>query len=106
MPVSELEKKAERKMSAARTEKSRPSGASFNAGVNLWYSLAAYLEEKPAVGQELSAANSALLQYQFQHQFRAEKGQHQQAEAGQGEPYRRRAAPAQPIMPPQQHSQQ
>ncbi len=48
MPVSELEKKPERKMSAARTEKSRPSGASFNAGVNPLESEKAYLEEKPA----------------------------------------------------------
>jgi hypothetical protein len=30
MPVSELEKNPERKMSAARIEKRRPSGASFN----------------------------------------------------------------------------
>jgi hypothetical protein len=35
MPVSELEKKPERRMSAARTEKRRPSGASFKAGGNL-----------------------------------------------------------------------
>ena len=54
MPVSELEKKAERKMSAARIEKSRPSEASFNAGMNLCYALVAYLEEKSAAGQELS----------------------------------------------------
>ena len=50
MPVSELEKKAERKMSAARIEKSKPSEASFNAGVNLCDALVAYLEEKPAAG--------------------------------------------------------
>jgi len=30
MPVSELEKKPDRMTSAARIEKSRPSGASFN----------------------------------------------------------------------------
>jgi hypothetical protein len=35
MLVSELEKNPERTMSAARIEKSRPSGASFNAAVNL-----------------------------------------------------------------------
>ena len=105
MPVSELEKKAERKMSAARMEKSRPSEASFNAGVNLCYALVAYLEEKPAAGQGLSAAISALLEYQFQHQLCAEKGQHQQAEASEGKPYRSGAAPAQLVMAPQQHSQ-
>ncbi len=51
MPVSELEKKPERRMSAARTEKRRPSGASFNAGVNPECEVRAYLEEKPQWGQ-------------------------------------------------------
>ena len=46
MPVSELEKKPERSMSAARTEKSRPSGASFKEGVNPVYVMKRYLEEK------------------------------------------------------------
>jgi hypothetical protein len=46
MPVSELEKKAERTMSATRIEKSKPSGASFNAGVDLVGNGAFYLEEK------------------------------------------------------------
>jgi hypothetical protein len=46
MPVSELEKKPERIMSAARTEKSRPSDTSFNAGVNPVLDKKAYLEEK------------------------------------------------------------
>jgi hypothetical protein len=35
MPVSELEKKPERKMSAARIEKRRPSEASFKGRLNL-----------------------------------------------------------------------
>jgi hypothetical protein len=51
MPVSELEKKPERRMSAARTEKRRPSGASFNAGVNPKREVRTYLEEKPQWGQ-------------------------------------------------------
>jgi len=46
MPVSELEKKPERSISAASTEKRRPSGASFNAGVNPELGEKAYLEEK------------------------------------------------------------
>jgi len=35
MPVSELEKNPERKISATRMEKSIPSGASFKAGLDL-----------------------------------------------------------------------
>ena len=51
MPVSALEKNPERKISAARIEKSKPSGASFNAGLNLVGSVAFYLEEKGVRGQ-------------------------------------------------------
>ena len=54
MPVSELEKKPERTMSAARTEKSRPSGASFNAGVNPVLDKSTHLEEKARWEQALS----------------------------------------------------
>lgn len=106
MPVSELEKKAERKMSAARTEKSRPSGASFKSGLNLWILKDAYLEEKPGAGQGLSGLNSAPLQHQFQHQLGAHKPQYQQAEARQGEPHGRDAAPAALVMAPQQYRKQ
>ena len=51
MPVSELEKKPERRISAARIEKSRPSGASFKRGLNPVCKEIAYLEEKARVGQ-------------------------------------------------------
>ena len=51
MPVSELEKNPERKISAARMEKSKPSGASFNAGLDLVGNVAFYLEEKEDFGQ-------------------------------------------------------
>ena len=51
MPVSELEKNPERKISAARMEKSKPSGASFNAGLDLVGNVALYLEEKGDLGQ-------------------------------------------------------
>jgi len=47
MLVSELEKKPEKTMSAARIEKSKPSGASFKAGLDLQGRKSAYLEEKP-----------------------------------------------------------
>jgi hypothetical protein len=51
MPVSELEKKPERSIRAASTEKRRPSGASFNEGVNPEYGERVYLEEKALWGQ-------------------------------------------------------
>lgn len=53
MPVSELEKKPERMISAARIEKSKPSGASFNAGEDLLWNNGCYLEEKAEWGQVL-----------------------------------------------------
>ncbi len=109
MPVSELEKKAERRMSTARTEKSRPSEASFKSGVNLCYALGTYLEEKQRSGQGLLTAHhpdSDALQHQFQHQFGAKIRQHQQAEACQGEVYGGLAAPAQLVVPPQQYCKQ
>ena len=53
MPVSELEKKPERMISAARIEKSKPSGASFNAGEDLLWNNVFYLEEKAQWGQVL-----------------------------------------------------
>ena len=47
MPVSELEKNPDSKMSATSTENKRPSGASFKSGVNSMAGKRAYLEEKP-----------------------------------------------------------
>ena len=61
MPVSELEKKPERIISAARTEKSRPSGASFKSGVNPVYVQIAYLEEKARWEQAPKPLGSASL---------------------------------------------
>ena len=55
MPVSELEKKAESRMSATSTENNRPSGASFNEGVNPVAGKNRYLEEKPLSGQALAS---------------------------------------------------
>jgi hypothetical protein len=46
MPVSELEKKPERRMRAARTENRIPSGASFKGGSDLLLLSRGYLEEK------------------------------------------------------------
>jgi hypothetical protein len=51
MPVSALEKNPERIMSVTRMEKSNPSGASFNAGLNLVGNIGFYLEEKAESGQ-------------------------------------------------------
>jgi hypothetical protein len=51
MLVSELEKKPERTISAARMEKRRPSGASFKAGINPLLDMSLYLEEKAEAGQ-------------------------------------------------------
>jgi len=82
-------------MSAARTEKSRLSDTSFNAGVNPVLDKKAYLEEK-----------SGAVQHQFQNQLGAKKGQHQQGKTGQGEADRGLAAPAQLIVTPQQHGKQ
>ena len=64
-------------MSAASIEKSRPSGASFNAAVNPVRDKSAYLEEKGQWGQA-PIRRSWALQYQLQHQFGAEESQHQQ----------------------------
>jgi len=47
MPVSELEKNPDNRMSATKTENKRPSGASFKSGVNSMPIKRAYLEEKP-----------------------------------------------------------
>jgi hypothetical protein len=46
MPVSEPEKKPERRMRAARTENRRPSGASFKSSVDSGLPSRKYLEEK------------------------------------------------------------
>lgn len=46
MPVSELEKNPDKRMSATNTENKRPSGASFKSGVNSMAGKRAYLEEK------------------------------------------------------------
>ncbi len=61
MPVSELEKKADKMMSAAKTENKRPSGASFKSGVNPLSVWKAYLEQKTRREQVL-----AFLQTNFQ----------------------------------------
>ena len=53
MPVSALEKNAEQKISAARIENSKPSGASFKAGLNLGGDNVLYLEEIVEWGQAL-----------------------------------------------------
>jgi hypothetical protein len=53
MLVSALEKNAEEKMSAARMENSKPSGASFKAGLNLGLDNGHYLEEKAEREQAL-----------------------------------------------------
>jgi hypothetical protein len=86
MPVSELEKKPERKISATRMEKSNPSGASFKADSDLVGESGCYLEEKAELEQVPKVCLCGYLravQYQFQHQFRAEKGQHQHCKARQ-----------------------
>lgn len=48
MPVSELEKNPDSKMSATSTENKRPSGASFKSGINSMGVKTGYLEEKLA----------------------------------------------------------
>ena len=53
MLVSALEKNAEQMISAARIEKSKPSGASFKAGLDLGGDSGFYLEEKVESGQAL-----------------------------------------------------
>ena len=53
MLVSALEKNAEQKISAARMENSKPSGASFKAGLDLGGDSDLYLEEKVEWGQAL-----------------------------------------------------
>lgn len=75
MLVSELEKNPERMMSAARIEKSKPSGASFNAGVGLVISRGSHLEEKASWGQAFRCRLAAL-QYQFENQLGAKVSQH------------------------------
>ena len=78
MPVSELEKNPERKISATRIEKSKPSGASFNADLDLVENGAFYLEEKGFPGQVPSArALSGPVQNQLQHQFGAKEREYQ-----------------------------
>ena len=51
MLVSELEKNPDNRMSATSTENKRPSGASFNSGVNPLAGENRYLEEKRRRGQ-------------------------------------------------------
>jgi len=53
MPVSELEKNPERKISAASMEKSKPSGASFKAVLDLGGDNVLHLEEKAEWEQAL-----------------------------------------------------
>jgi len=57
MPVSELEKKADISIRAARTEKSIPSGASFKTVCYLGSPIKAYGEEKECGLQALLAAS-------------------------------------------------
>ena len=80
MLVSALEKNAEQKISAARMENSKPSGASFKACLNLGRDNGFYLEEKAEWGQALWLFLYAYLttaQYQLQYEFRTKKSQHQ-----------------------------
>ena len=88
MPVSELEKNPDNRMSATSTENRRPSGASFNSGVNPQALKKRYLEEKTrreqapiyvAQGNEKPLSNP--LQHQFEHHLGAKIGQHQQGKA-------------------------
>ncbi|WP_240725036.1 hypothetical protein [Mangrovimicrobium sediminis] len=51
MPVSELEKKAEKSMSAARTENRRPNGSSSKAVNNLYCGRAEILKKKECRGK-------------------------------------------------------
>ena len=84
MLVSALEKNAERIISAARIEKSKPSGASFKAGMNLDVDSDFHLGEKAELEQVLGAGLRVYLptvQNQLQYEFRAKKGQHEQREA-------------------------
>ena len=70
MPVSEPEKKPERITSPARMKKSKPSGASFKAGLDLGGGSGFYLEEKVRYGQALRRGLCAYLrtmQYQLQN---------------------------------------
>lgn len=103
MLVSELEKKPERMISAARIEKSRPSGASFKTVLKPVCDIKAYLEEKRGAEQALKSAALHPVEDQFQHHFRAKESQHQQCKAGQGQTYCSLAAPAQLVVTPQQH---
>ena len=78
MPVSEPEKKPERKISATRMEKSKPNGASFKAGSDLLGIGGFYLEEKGFPGQVPSArALSGPVQNQLQHQLGAKEREYQ-----------------------------
>ena len=73
MLVSALEKNAEKMISAARMEKSKPSGASFKAGSDLVGESGFHLEEKAESGQALWAGLCFYLlptvQYQLQYKF-------------------------------------
>ena len=74
MPVSELEKKPERMISAARIEKSKPSGASFNAGEDLLWNNGGILKKKPCGGKCYDASCS--VQHQLQHQLGTPESEH------------------------------
>lgn len=108
MPVSELEKNPDKRMSATRTENKRPSGASFNAGVNLITERRRYLEEKPWRGQALDCGLTVVHcgpnsdQNQLQYHLGAKVGQHQQAKASEGESHGCLTAPPQLIAAPKQ----
>lgn len=105
MAVSAAEKNPESMISAARMENSKPSGASFKAGVDLVGESGTYLEEKAESEQALLLGRSSrlpALQYQLQHEFRAKKGQHQQREARERKAYGCSTAPAPLIVSPEQ----
>ena len=72
MLVSALEKNAEHRISAARMEKSKPSGASFKAGVDLVGESGTHLEEKAESEQAFAVGlflHLPSMQYQFQYEF-------------------------------------
>lgn len=93
MPVSELEKNPDKRMSAASTEKRRPSGASFKLFVKPFCGMRRYLEEKTRWRQARYRL-SAAFQDEFEYGLGAKVAEHQQGEARQSEAHGGLAAPA------------
>jgi hypothetical protein len=80
MLVSALEKNAEQKISAARIENNKPSGASFKAVLDLGGGSDCHLEEKVDRGQVFRPAlcvDLIALQDQLQYQLGSKKCQHE-----------------------------